>query len=182
MKNPGCLEEGLSQGVNINLPFRSCTWKGHLFISHMVAAFIFRLQSDNTTEPGTQYWPLLCNGRVTFYLMFSAKANLSRKQTHKPEFLNVCWPIYVSIYVSIPCLYVCVQVQARLMAVHMKNNVAMWKLLTGKYNVQAHLIHQATSICMNNWMVLHWIQLLAFYPTKDNVLVILNPVRENENL
>lgn len=30
-ENPGCLEEGLSRGINVNLSFRSCTWKGHSF-------------------------------------------------------------------------------------------------------------------------------------------------------
>lgn len=39
-ENPGCLEEGLSRGINVNLSFRSCTWKGHFVISHMVSCGI----------------------------------------------------------------------------------------------------------------------------------------------
>lgn len=61
------------------------------------------------------------------------------------------------------------------MAVHMKNSVAMRKLLIGKYNVQAHLIHQATySLCVNNWRVLPWIQ-FSFLPNQRQCISYFKP-------
>lgn len=64
-----------------------------------------------TAEPGTQHWPSLWSGRVTFYLLFSAKARLSLKPLREHCFLPtacVCVRLRLSIYAYTPgCVCVC---------------------------------------------------------------------------
>lgn len=95
----GCFDQRLSQGINKNLSFSACAWKGHLIISHIASGGIY-------FQP--EICPYCCTADMTLTVAPSQGCNLLSRcflqrpsclSDHKPEFLT--FSVFVFTYVCL---------------------------------------------------------------------------------